>query len=169
MTQNDSPVYLSYPPNPTGRQANLSSSILYANPTEVQAARDFEATRSAGTAASHSPYRNASQSSSSQQAYSSSQPISSTTTSRAGASSDPVGSRGFYSPSGTSNHHQSARTIFWKCCQMGCPYISTYNEALFKNCYHGCGHQKCSYCLRTTGSTIDTVPQSSRSSGARYR
>ena len=176
MTRNESPVYLSYPPDSTGRQANLRSSIQYANPAQVEAARRFEAARSSGTAAPHSPYQNANQSWSSQQAYSSPQPISNTSISRASASSIPVGtSGGSHTLSRTSNQsypnqrHQSARTTFWKCCQPGCPYPSTYNETLYANCYHGCGHWKCSYCLSNTYSAPNPVPQSSSSSGGRYR
>lgn len=153
MTRNESPVYLMYPPDPSGRRANEANQLQYAGPsqratydtyTSVTRARGARTPQSSEATPQTTPTRQ------------DQGPISrNTATSHASRSQVDDGhivrTASDYTSSESSNgsnahqHTPRTRTMLWYCCHGRDSDHGPYNVRLCRSCLT-CGHQPCVYC-----------------------
>lgn len=153
MTRNESPVYLMYPPDPSGRRAHEAIQLQSAGPSQRAA---YETNpRATNTRRVTTP-----------QPSEASPPTASTrqmqgqmlrTSATSGASKSTIDERpiirsasDYTSSEGSSEaiprqHTPRTRTVFWHCCQGRNSDHGPYNGALCQSCLT-CGHQLCAYC-----------------------
>lgn len=165
MTRNDSPVYLVYPPDPSGRRPNQYTQLQYANPAQRESFERFEAARMSRTGCDS--YSNQIPGNTGLLSYNQTVPDRSagqptptarraepTSIRRAGDNTASASSSGGSQRSRT----QPTPTRYWYCCNPGCPSNGPYIERLYENCYNGCGHRRCLGCRRQIVSLIEEPP-----------
>ncbi|KAL9586885.1 MAG: hypothetical protein Q9212_000629 [Teloschistes hypoglaucus] len=145
--QNESPVYLTYPCDESGRRPNEHASLQYANPSQREAYQRLLAAQSNQHVAVHQPDNQRHGTGTPQYNYDAPRQATMGPTSRAPQRVAPTTitggsdytSLGGSIGSGTRPDIQQPQTRYWWCSAPGCPYRGPYLESVYANCYHGCG------------------------------
>lgn len=153
MTRNESPVYLMYPPDPSGRQANQAIQLQYAGPSQKAAYDTYTSvTRACGAPRPQSSEPTPQTTSAPEDRW----PMPKNTTGSQASgyqvnetrivrtASDYTSSEGS-NGSNPHRHTPSTHTMLWYCCQGRGSDHGPYNVRLCRSCLT-CGHQTCLYC-----------------------
>ncbi len=158
LTRNGSPVYLSYPPDRSGRRPSEHTLLQYASPTYLATTQGPESARCYRATSAY-------QQNDDNRNRTSPQRTTGNATTRVRRGSTPVvRGGGDYTSSGSSNstttrpRTQPTRTRYWYCCTPGCHSPGPYIESLYGNCVLGCGALKCPDCRREIVSLRDREP-----------
>lgn len=174
LTRNASPLYLVYPPDPSGRRPNEYTQLQFASPAQREAYERSEAARLPLAGPIQWPNEQPHHAGLAMTNHTAPQWMMGAGTMTAGTARPTVISGGGdYTSSEGSNGPRSrpptqpTRTRYWYCCTPGCIYPGPYIEDLYDNCIHGCGAVRCSRCRREIVSLRDRPPAHVSSSSAR--
>lgn len=153
MTRNESPVYLMYPPDPSGRQANQANQLQYAGPSQ-RAAYDTYASVTQAREATTPRWSEAAPQTTLPREDQGSIPRDARTSYVSRSEIDGrhiVRTASDYTSSESSNgsnphqHTPRTRTMLWYCCRGRGSDHGPFNVHLCHSCLT-CGHQPCLYC-----------------------
>lgn len=158
LTRNGSPIYLSYPPDRSGRRPSEHTLLQYASPAHFATSQGPESARYSRASSAH-------QQNDDNRSWTSPQRTMGNATTMARRGSTPViRGGGDYTSSEGSNRTttrprtQPTRTRYWYCCTPGCPSPGPYIESIYDNCALGCGALKCPDCRREIVSLRERAP-----------
>ncbi|KAL8764576.1 MAG: hypothetical protein Q9194_006968, partial [Teloschistes cf. exilis] len=143
LTRNESPVYLTYPCDESGRRPNEHAILQYANPSQREAYQRFLAAQSSQHVGVPQPDDRRHHTGTPQYNYDAPRPATMGPTGTAPQRMTPtIMTSGVDYGSRARPDIQQPQTGYWYCHADGCPNSGPYIEGMYANCIHGCGARR---------------------------